>query len=73
MSPEPGERGGAAWLIQVEGSAAYLWLWDDGFDEAERYVPADGFAARSGGVAAVSQMFDEFLDSFGRPPRLAAE
>ena len=52
-------------IIWIAGSDAALVLWDT-YEEANRVVPAGGAA----NAIDANRAFDEFLASFGQPPKL---
>ena len=54
------------WLIGIVGSSAVLSLWYDSYEEESRYVPAYNPAK----AIDADRVFDEFLASFGQPPKL---
>ena len=54
------------WLIGIVGSDALLSLWYDSYEEESRYVPAYDRAK----AIDADRAFDEFLASFGQPPKL---
>ena len=68
-SPGPGgwdERCCTAWSIRIVGSEAVLFLYETVYEEHARHVPADD----SANTIDADRVFDEFLASFGQPPKL---
>ena len=55
-------------IIWIAGSDAALVLWDT-YEEANRVVPAGGAA----NAIDANRAFDEFLASFGQPPKLGGD
>ena len=69
-SEEPwDDRCCAAWRIEIVGSKAVLHLYHTVYEEKSRHVPADG----ASDVIDADRVFDEFLASFGQPPKLEAD
>ena len=54
------------WHVVIAGSEAALYLYDTVYEEASRRVPADG----APDAIDADRVFDEFLTSFGQPPKL---
>lgn len=68
-SPGPDDRDHRCctiWHVRIAGSGAVLFLYDTVYEEASRRVPADG----APDAIDADRVFDEFLASFGQPPKL---
>ena len=64
-SDDVDDRCCSVWIIWIAGSDAALVLWGT-YEEANRVVPAGGAA----NAIDANRAFDEFLASFGQPPKL---
>ena len=53
------------WHVRIVGGEAVLYLYDRVYEEHSRHIPADDSAK----AIDANRVFDEFLASFGQPPR----